>query len=101
MSAVGSLEAAKLRLADSQNFFESTKKYEIISATGTVSKNGCHLHISIADSDGKVTGGHLLEGNIIYTTCEIIVVCIDDQEFKREIDSKTGFNELKIYFKKS
>jgi len=81
--------------------FESTEKFEVVSTTGTVSKNGCHVHISIADSNGKVTGGHLVNGNKIYTTCEIVILCIEEQEFKREPNATTGFNELKIYFIKS
>ena len=101
LSAVGSLETIKIRLANSQNVFETTEKFEIVSVSGTVSRNGCHLHIAVADSNGKVTGGHLMNGNKIYTTCEIIILCLKDQEFKRENDVATGFNELKIYFKKS
>ena len=101
LSAVGSLETIKIRLANSQNVFETTEKFEIVSVSGTVSRNGCHLHIAVADSNGKVTGGHLMNGNKIYTTCEIIILCLKDQEFKRENDVATGFNELKIYLKKS
>lgn len=101
LSAVGSLKTVKLRLANSQNIFESKENFEIVSATGTVSKNGCHLHISVADSNGKVTGGHLLDDNKIHTTCEVVILSIQDQEFKRELDAATGFNELAIYFKNS
>lgn len=96
LSAVGSLEVVKLRLAGSQGLFESDEKYEVVSVTGTVSKNGCHLHISVADSKGQVTGGHLMDGNRIYTTCEIVILSMVDLEFKRELDPATGFNELKI-----
>lgn len=98
LSAVGSLDAANLRLASSPQIFNSVEKFEIVSATGTISKNGCHIHISIADTNGHVKGGHLLDQNKIFTTCEIVILALDDREFKREIDSTTGFNELKIYF---
>lgn len=101
LSAVGSLNIAKLRLTGLQGLFESSEKFEIVSATGTVSKNGSHLHISIADQDGKVIGGHLMNGNFIYTTCEIIILSLENQEFKREFDTATGFNELTTYFRNS
>ena len=29
---------------------------------------GHHLHISISDAEGHVTGGHVLEDHIVYTT---------------------------------
>lgn len=94
LSAVGSLKVANLRLAGSNTFFEATGKFEIVSITGTVSKNGSHVHIALADEAGKVTGGHLIDGNAIYTTCELVLLNMENQEFKREHDPATGFNEL-------
>lgn len=94
LSAVGSLKKAKLRLAGADAFFEAGGQFEIVSATGTISKNGCHIHLALADEGGKVTGGHLTDGNIIYTTCELVLLNIEKQEFKREHDPATGFNEL-------
>lgn len=94
LSAVGSLKKVNLRLAGSNSFFEANGKFEIVAVTGTVSKNGSHVHIALADEAGKVTGGHLADGNVIYTTCELIILNIEHQEFKREPDPVTGFNEL-------
>ena len=96
LSAVGSLKIAKLRLAGSDTFFEAKGKFEIVSITGTISKNGSHIHTALADESGKVTGGHLTEGNIIYTTCELVLLSLEKQEFKREYDPATGFNELVV-----
>lgn len=96
VSAVGSLKHAKIRLADSTKIFESPQKFEIVSITGTISTSGCHIHLSLADSEGKVVGGHLLEGNTIYTTCELVILKLVNTEFKRELDPETGYNELKI-----
>ncbi len=98
LSAVGSLSIANLRLAGSSTFFEKTAKFEIVSATGTISKEASHIHIAVADEAGVVVGGHLMPGNIIYTTCELVLLSIEDQEFKREHDPATGFKELKTYF---
>ena len=96
VSAVGSLVQAKVRLAGSGDFFEANEKFEIVSATGTVSQNGSHLHIAIADTAGRVVGGHLVDGNLVYTTCEIIIINLSEFEFRREPDPVTGYNELQI-----
>ncbi|MGY0373123.1 PPC domain-containing DNA-binding protein [Clostridium sp. JNZ J1-5] len=103
ITCVGSLTSAHLRLADENIKKKYEEKFEIVSLVGTISEDGCHLHISIADSNGKVIGGHLLEGCIIYTTAEVIIGEIEEFVFVREYDDKTGFDELKVkepYFKK-
>lgn len=101
LSGVGSLTSACLRLAGSEITLETSGKFEIVSITGTVSQNGSHLHIAVADHTGSVIGGHLLNGNTIFTTCEIVILNLPEQEFKREFDDSTGFNELKTYLIKS
>ncbi|MEA4826947.1 MAG: PPC domain-containing DNA-binding protein, partial [Clostridium sp.] len=90
-------------LADENIKRRYEEKFEIVSLVGTISEDGCHLHMSIADSNGKVIGGHLLEECIIYTTAEVIIGEIEEFVFLREYDDKTGFDELKVkepYFKK-
>ncbi len=95
LSGVGSLQRATLRLADeSLKTFE--QKFEIVSLTGTLSQNGCHLHISLADSQGQVVGGHLKDGCLIYTTAEIVIGELSDMIFNRHPDQDTGFEELEV-----
>jgi predicted DNA-binding protein with PD1-like motif len=55
-----------------------------------------HLHASISDGTGKTIGGHLMDGNLIYTTAEIIIGEVLDVKFSRRLDSITTFNELFI-----
>ena len=54
------------------------------------------LHISLSNKEGKVVGGHLKEGCIIYTTAEIIIGNEDSLTFNREVDEVTTFKELVI-----
>jgi predicted DNA-binding protein with PD1-like motif len=54
------------------------------------------LHISVSDVGGNVMGGHLKEGNIIRTTCELVIGILSDTVFNRELDQQTGFDELVI-----
>ncbi|MBK7960597.1 MAG: DNA-binding protein [Bdellovibrionales bacterium] len=96
LSSVGSLSSVNLRLANTEKHYTSREPHEIISLNGTLSKHGLHLHLSVADSTGKVWGGHLMTDNLIFTTCELVIMIIPDFEFFREHDSSTGFRELKI-----
>lgn len=94
ISSVGSLKSVHLRLANTDKVFQSSEPHEIISLNGTLSLAGLHLHMAVADASGVTWGGHLLDGNIVYTTCELILLEIPNFEFLREKDPQTGFLEL-------
>jgi len=96
ISSVGSLIQATLRLANGKDSVVLKGPFEIVSLNGTLSLDGPHLHISLADSQGHVVGGHLLEGSLIHTTCELVIHTMPGVEFKRELDPETGFKELVI-----
>jgi uncharacterized protein len=101
VSGVGSLRHATLRLADRSYHSEYTGPFEIVSITGTVSVHGSHLHISIADSDGKTIGGHFESGCKIYTTAEIVILVFNDTIYKRELAEDSGYEELTVYLTKT
>lgn len=103
ITAVGSLQKAKIRLASSvqtntNEVAELTEeRFEIVSMTGTLSaKNGMHVHIAVADANGEVCGGHLLEGCEVFTTCEIILGECKRFAFERHDDVNTGHKELVV-----
>ena len=96
ITCCGSLTQAAIRYADKPNTDTIVGKFEILSVTGTLSENGSHLHLSIADGKGNTIGGHLKEGSLIYTTAEIVIGILPDLEFERETDSTYGFKELKV-----
>jgi predicted DNA-binding protein with PD1-like motif len=95
-TCVGSLTDYTIRFADQQEGTRGAGKFEIVSLTGTVSVNGCHLHICISDSTGKTIGGHLLEGCKIYTTAEIVIGSTTTYEFTRKKDGTTKWEELQV-----
>lgn len=97
LSGVGSLRHATLRFADKDYNSEYVGPFEIVSITGTLSVNGSHLHISIADGDGKTIGGHFASGCKIYTTAEIVIAVFDDLVYKREFAEDSGYDELAVY----
>jgi uncharacterized protein len=52
--------------------------------------------MSVADSDGRVMGGHVAQGCIVRTTAEVLLLPLPEWSFTREPDSATGFAELVI-----
>ena len=94
LSSVGSVKNLNLRLANSKQHLSKAQNFEIISLNGTISVDGIHLHMSVSDDQGHVFGGHLMDQNIIYTTCELVIAELPAHRFKREVDSATGFKEL-------
>lgn len=94
ITCVGSLQKAHLRLAGAVAYSTWNTKMEIVSLVGTLFRGGCHLHISLADGQGNMVGGHVVDGCIVYTTAEVIVGEANGLEFYREEDPKTGHREL-------
>jgi predicted DNA-binding protein with PD1-like motif len=96
ISAVGSLSLAKLRLAGATEATAISGELEILSLAGTLSPDGAHLHIAVADSSGTVIGGHLCAGSLVRTTAELVVGLLTEWRFSRELDPATGYAELAI-----
>ena len=93
---VGCICEVCFRLISRTDFLHKKGNYEIVSLMGTVSKNEGHIHISVADEEGNVIGGHLKEGCIVNTTAEICIESFDNYKFDRVFDDNTGYRELII-----
>jgi predicted DNA-binding protein with PD1-like motif len=96
LSAVGSLSLAQLRLAGATQATAIHGELEILSLSGTLSPDGSHLHIAIADSSGAVIGGHLCAGSLVRTTAELVIGLLPEWRFSRELDPATGYPELRV-----
>lgn len=94
ISAVGCVSRAKVRDASGVDIQSLVEDMEIISLNGTVSKVRTHLHISFSKKDLSVVGGHLVEGCIINTTCELIIAKIKGYQIQTMFDEQTGYDEL-------
>ena len=97
LTCVGSLTVATLRLANQDGPTVYRGHFEIVSLVGTLSTNGSHLHLAVADSTGRTLGGHLLDGCVVYTTAEIVLGELPALEFRRETDPAFGYKELTVY----
>lgn len=95
-SCAGSLTDYQIRFANQPEASGGSGHFEIVSLGGTVSINGSHIHISISDSTGKTIGGHLVSGNRVYTTAEIVIMTTDKYVFRREKDGTTPWEELQV-----
>ncbi len=95
-TCVGSLTQYNLRFANQPQGSTGSGHFEIVSLTGTVSVNGSHLHLSVSDSTGSTTGGHLMDGCTVYTTAEIVILSSSRFVFKRAKDGTTPWEELQV-----
>jgi predicted DNA-binding protein with PD1-like motif len=96
VTCVGSLTRAVLRFADRVSATEVAGPLEIVSLTGTLDPAGHHLHATVSDADGGVTGGHVLPGCIVRTTAEVVLVALDDLAFGRAPCPVSGHRELTV-----
>lgn len=94
LSSVGCISQGRVRDASGIRIRDITEHCEILSLNGTVSQNRCHLHIALSKEDLSAIGGHLCEGCIINTTCELVIGILEPWEIDVEFDPETGYDEL-------
>ena len=94
LSAVGCISRGRVRDASGVTIREIEDHCEIVSLNGTVSEKRCHLHIALSREDLSTLGGHLCEGCIINTTCELVIAEIPATTIDKEFDEETGYHEL-------
>ena len=95
-ACVGCCYEVNFRLAGGKDFFHKVEDYEIVSMTGTISEDGVHIHVSFSDKEGVTVGGHLSDGCFVNTTCEIVIIEVDNYKLTREFDESTGYKELVV-----
>lgn len=105
LSTVGSLQTTNIRYANQEGGQSLTGHFEIVSLVGNIeldsdNQGSGHVHISVSNESGETIGGHLLNGNIIYTTAEITLLEIVGAEFVRQLDDAdsggSGYYELRV-----
>jgi len=96
VTVVGSLTDAVIRYANQPDGTLTQGHFEIVSMVGTVEPTGAHVHLSLSDGEGRMFGGHMLPGCLVYTTAEIILAHLQDFEFTRVACPLSGYDELAI-----
>lgn len=93
-SSVGCVSRVRLRDASGVTVQAVEEPCEIVSLQGTVSAKRCHLHASFSKEDLSTIGGHLMKGCIVNTTCELVLVELEDWGCAVEQDTETGYDEI-------
>jgi predicted DNA-binding protein with PD1-like motif len=96
VSGIGSLTVAQLRLAGRTEPSVFDRYLEILTLQGSLCRSGSHIHITVADANGAVLGGHLCEGSVVRTTAEVLVERLPQWQLQRAVDPTTGYRELEI-----
>src|SRR5256885_7863969 len=96
ISGIGSLRGARLRMAGASASTTLEGNLEILTLAGSIAPDASHLHMSVADHEGRVFGGHVAYGCAIRTTAEVLVALLSDWTFTHEHDPETGYAELTI-----
>lgn len=94
VAGIGSLIDAQLRFAGQTESTKVPGPSEILTLSGSLAEHGAHLHMSVANASGQVFGGHVVYGNIIRTTVELLIAALPDWQLLREHDAATGYAEL-------
>jgi predicted DNA-binding protein with PD1-like motif len=104
-TAIGSLCSVNYTfITDGKKYGPPIKRegaFEFLHAGGFISKTDkdieVHIHAVLADTTGKIFGGHLLEnGNTVCATLEIAIIELNGIKISKEFDNETGFNLFKI-----
>ena len=96
VAGIGSLGDARLRLAGASHETVVNGPCEIVSLAGSLTLDGAHLHAAVADAQGRVHGGHVVPGNIVRTTAELLLAWLPGWDLRREFDPRTGYAELML-----
>lgn len=52
-----------------------------------------HLHMSVSDGEGRTIGGHVMAGNVVYTTLVVVIAEHPRLRYRREFDPASGYEE--------
>ena len=96
LELIGAVQKARIGYyLQDRNIYTSSElndPMEITSLTGNISlKDGkpfVHAHINLANAEGNVLGGHLLEGTVVFAA-EFIIQTFEGPEFSRIFDDHT------------
>ncbi len=96
VSVVGSLTDVALRFANKPETTVLTGHFEVVAMSGYLAANEFHCHLAVSDGEGKTLGGHLMEGNRVYTTLVVVIQEHLGLRYRREFDPTSNHQELVI-----
>jgi len=76
------------------NIFEVEGPLEVLNMSGIIFVRdkdvSIHPHITACDANGKMYGGHLMSGSIVYMTCEVIIGEFEGLTMGSKLDARVG-----------
>ena len=99
VSGVGMLTNFKLGYYSGGKYHvdEFNEPMELTSMLGNVAKANdelvLHVHVTLANKEKKVFGGHLIDATV-WNVNEILIVVLDEIKLKRKRNEATGLLEL-------
>jgi uncharacterized protein len=96
IAGIGSIGDAVIRFAQAEVETVMTGPHEVLALSGSLARNGAHLHASIANACGQVFGGHVCYGNTVRTTAELLLFETPGWDLSRAADVATGYQELMV-----
>jgi len=105
VSVVGSLTDAAIRFANREETTRLSGHFEVVALSGTLEcapgrvpdpdlPGGGHLHIGLSDGEGRMIGGHMMPGCLVYTTLELVLLVLEDVTYLRRPCALSGYDEL-------
>ncbi len=52
--------------------------------------------MAVSDETGRTLGGHIMDGNVVYTTLVVVIQEYLRYRYRREFDPSTNYQELVI-----
>lgn len=97
LSGMGAVSRANIRYYDQPNRkwidLHFDKRLEVAAMQGNVSLLGgepiVHVHIVLADEQGRCYGGHLADGTVVFNL-EILMATLSGPPVIRKMDPQTG-----------
>lgn len=98
---IGALDEARFGFYSEEGRFEPIdirRRLEITSCIGNLADEDgrlvIHAHVTVADAEGRVYGGHVLTGCRIYTRAELMIFETEGVMLKRKYDEASGLHIL-------
>ena len=88
LSIVGNLSMACIKCPGDKEASNFKGELEIISLSGTLSEQKCHLHLSFSNSDCETFSGHLMEDTFILGRADILIGLMDSNDYETELSKE-------------
>ena len=69
--------------------------FELTSIAGNIAGDVIHAHVTLADGNNNVYGGHLITGKVCNVN-ELVIIKLDGIRLERVYDKAKGFMKLEV-----